>query len=421
MSRKPWLTSKDLIESVKRKINFPISQDTFTENDVLKFANEEMAIAQVPSIMELHEEYFVYSLDVPVTADQKRYPIPDRAIGMKLRDLFVRDEAGNLTELYRTNPDDKAYHQNNLGSTTAKFKYYLEGNDVVLTQSVSPGIGKNLVFSFYLRPNQLVKNDRAAVVVRCVKFINDLGWDLGDQVVINGVTFTAAIATSTSLNEFNYTIGGSELVKVITAQGSFTATMVGNKIAIGVKKQFADISIVITGTGNSYVSTTEQGFQFDQLPETYLELDTGITEDLFLSDCLIDYLQTKPGHKTYSYDQPIPEIFDRTTAIVKYAIADTPENFIIGDYICLSNECIIPQIPPDLHNVLAERATARILAAQGDMISLQATNTKIQEMENRQGNIVLMGHHKRFLEKEPYFLIRHLILIQIRVEDNATI
>jgi len=47
-----------------------------------------------------------------------------------------------------------------------------------------------------------------------------------------------------------------------------------------------------------------------------------------------------------------------------------------------SNQCIIPQIPPELHSGLAERTAARILASLGDMSGLQASNAKIQELES---------------------------------------
>jgi hypothetical protein len=63
-------------------------------------------------------------------------------------------------------------------------------------------------------------------------------------------------------------------------------------------------------------------------------------------------------------------------------------NIQIGDYACVANECIIPQIPPDLHNTLAERTAARILAAIGDTEGLQASNAKLQEIETRQGTIL---------------------------------
>ena len=54
----------------------------------------------------------------------------------------------------------------------------------------------------------------------------------------------------------------------------------------------------------------------------------------------------------------------------------------------MANECIIPQIPPDLHNALAERTAARILAAIGDTEGLGVANAKLQEIEARQGTLL---------------------------------
>jgi hypothetical protein len=73
---------------------------------------------------------------------------------------------------------------------------------------------------------------------------------------------------------------------------------------------------------------------------------------------------------------------------INFTTNDVPNTITIGDYICLSNECIIPQIPPDLHNGLAERTCARILAAIGDDAGVQATMSKIQEIELRQGTLL---------------------------------
>jgi hypothetical protein len=82
---KPYYTSADIIESVKRKIAVPLSQNTFTQLDVLSFANEEMFISQVPSVLQFHSEYFVTYVTIPLFTNVSRYPIPSRAIGQKLR------------------------------------------------------------------------------------------------------------------------------------------------------------------------------------------------------------------------------------------------------------------------------------------------------------------------------------------------
>src|SRR5271165_4150777 len=132
----PWYTSDDIISSIQRKISFPISQNTFTNSDILQFANEEMLIAQVPSVMRYHEEYFVANLSVPLIQNVSRYEIPNRAIGMKLRDIFWQDPQGNLFEMTRVSANDAAFFQRNVGANTEIAKYYFEGNFIVLTPIV---------------------------------------------------------------------------------------------------------------------------------------------------------------------------------------------------------------------------------------------------------------------------------------------
>lgn len=117
---------------------------------------------------------------------------------------------------------------------------------------------------------------------------------------------------------------------------------------------------------------------------------------------LVDFLQTKPGHRTYGYDISVKSVGSvdgssfikvvKTDLFTYYSngfnFQPAIANIQIGDYVCLANECIIPQIPPDLHNALAERTAARILAAIGDTEGLQAANAKLQEIEIRQGSLL---------------------------------
>jgi hypothetical protein len=163
MSYKPWKNSEDLIESVKRKIAFPLSQNTFSEEDILHFANEEMMLSMVPQILSFHEEFFVYKEKYPLVMNKFNYPIPPRAIGMKLKDVFYEDGVGNVFEMTRIDPANKDYYQNDTANQN-NYKYYYENNDIVLAKtSVTPIIGYMRV-EYFLRPNQLVMIDRAATL-----------------------------------------------------------------------------------------------------------------------------------------------------------------------------------------------------------------------------------------------------------------
>ena len=387
----PWMTSNDLIEAVKRKIAFPISQNTFSEEDILRFANEEMFISQVPSVLQYHEEYFVYRVQTPLVSNISRYPIPDRAIGMRLRDLMWSDSSGNYFEMTRINADDKAFFQRNIGANQAIHKFYIENNDVVLTPSVVGSPTGSLNFFIFIRPNQLVKNDRARYIQsfsQDITVINNSAFVAGDKITITIGTQT------TEPTPYNITIS-------VGGTASATAASIATAITA------AGISGVSASSNNEVITCT-----FDDITTSFVALNTaaltissqiGFTVDSDVSGLMtagskVDFLQTKPGHKTYAFDIKTQSA-SGTTIKVKRSdlLTDMATGFgfepqiskiLVGDYICVAGESIIPQLPPDLHNMLAEKTSARILASLGDQAGLAMANDKIKEMEYRQGSLL---------------------------------
>lgn len=376
----PWLTTDALIAAIKRKIAVPISQVTFTEEDIIAFLNEEMMISTVPSVMSFHEEYFVSELKVPIVEGVNKYPIPERAIGSKLRDLFWSDTQNNFFEMTRVSSEDKAYFQDNLGSNQVIHKYYLEGNDIVLTPQMRSNPTGSLCFFYFLRPNQLVKDDQAAIITNFTKYITIDNTTLvaGNKITIDGVDFEATAGIPTG-NQFQ--IGGTSivsatnLVNAITTNGVVTASN-GTPATAVITLKYDDLELVISSNNSSAISIqTAQGIEFDEIPTS------------IVNGSVVDFLQTKPGHRLYDFDITIPNNAI-SGSIISFTSADVPENLIIGDYVCLSNECIIPQIPTDLHNGLVERTCSRILAAMGDQQGLENSMRKIQELEVRQGTLI---------------------------------
>lgn len=377
---KPWLTSDDIIASVKRKIAVPISQVTFTEDDILAFANEEMAISQVPSVMSFHEEYFVTQKDVVLETNKTRYSIPERAIGLKLRDLFMKDASGNLFEMARVSSEDKAFFQRNIGSDNSIHKYYLEGNDIVLNGNGITNPTGSLAFFYFLRPNQLVSNDRAAIVKYFTKtvVVDNTTIVAGDKITIDDIDFTA-VASSPGTNEFEIGVSSivtaTNLTSAINTNGVLLATN-GSPSTATITLKYTDLELVISTSDDVSLNLQDnQGIEFEEVP------------DNITNGSVIDFLQTKPGHRTLNMDVTIGNNSVSGNTI-SFNISDVPEDIVIGDYICLANECIIPQIPSDLHHVLTERTSARILSALGDLQGLQTVNQKIAEMEVRQGTLI---------------------------------
>lgn len=376
---KPWMTSDDLIAAVKRKISFPISQVTFSEDDILRFANEEMMISQVPSVLQYHEEYFVIRTEVPLRPNVSRYPIPERAIGMKLRDMFWSDASGNLFEMTRINSEDKAFFQGNIGAFTPVFKFYIEGNDIILDPKIQGTVTGSLVFFYYLRPNQLVKNERAAIISSFLEKITVDNSSLvaGDTITIDDVVFTA-VAGAPSTDEFQ--IGGTSVITATNLKNTINTNGIASS-----DNGSPSTSIVTLSKSTKMDVTTSNSTALSLSGYDILRFES--VPDNITSGSIVDFLQTKPGHRMRKFDVTIPSNAISVSDIT-FTLGDLPEDLVVGDYICLANECIIPQIPPDLHNGLAERTCARILAAIGDNEGLATINSKLAEIETRQGNIL---------------------------------
>lgn len=379
MAIKPWMTSEDLISAVKRKISFPISQNTFSEDDILAFLNEEMLISQVPSVMSFHEEYYVDTVEVPLLDGISTYQIPNRAIGMKLRDLFYKDQSGNLFEMTRIAEDDRAFFQSDLGANGTIHKFFLQGNNIVLRPQVQFEVTGSLLFVYFLRPNQLVANNRAAIIESFTKkvIIDNSSISAGDKLYIDNTEFTA-VSGVPSANEFQIGVSSiataTNLTSAINANGVLSANN-GSPSTNTVKLSYSNLSLAISSDSLGISVQSLQGIEFNSIP------------DNITNGSVIDFLQTKPGHKIYKYDITLS-----SSAIsgnnIEFNPSDIPSELLVGDYVCSEYECIIPQLPPDLHNGLAERACARILAAIGDQAGLATINQKLQEVEARQGQLL---------------------------------
>lgn len=367
----PWLTSDTLVEAVKRKISFPLSQNTMNEDDILAFANEEMMISQVPSVLSYHEEFFVTVITVPIVGGQSRYPIPNRAIGLKLRDLFYVDTQGSLFEMSRISPEDKAFWQQSNVASNVMAKYYFENNDVVLIPDVSDTATGSLQFSFFIRPNQLVQNDRVATISYFTKTIQVVNASVvaGDTVTVGSVELEAGV---------DFAIGGTSAVTATNLGAALTAAGITNSVnsdVVTVKNTLLSTEVSVSN-GVGFVLQSTQGIQFtDQVP-------SNIT-----AGSIIDFLQTKPGHRILAYDVTIPA-GGVSGDTINLSSSDVPSTLVVGDYVASENECIIPMLPPELHTSLSEKVCARILAAIGQTDEASAINSKLQENEVRTGTLI---------------------------------
>lgn len=398
MASKPFLTSNDLIETVKLNCSFPLSQNTFSSDDILKFANHELFMSQVPSILQYHEDYFSYREVVPLRINRNRYDIPYRAIGNKIYDVYFQDiHSRNLRKLSMVDPGDKTYFQSgestiaeafqgeqhiapivDIGYSTSLLRfYYIESNQIVLSANVGTNIMGSLVFVYYLRPNNLVSDDRAAI---CTNFTKDITVDnttllAGDLVTINNLPYTDFI---TLIAGTDFAIGATSIATAtninaaINLLENYSSTVSSNVVTLNY--EFISTSVTSSNAAALAIETL-QGIQFDQVP-------ANIT-----NGSLVDFIKKKGAHRTYKFDVKLGKAVVSAN-VVKFKPDDIPLDFEIEDYIASQFECIIPQIPSDLHSLLAERTVARVLEALGDQAGLAMANDKISKLEAGQASMV---------------------------------
>jgi len=293
-------TTSDLVEAVKRRGFIPDAQNALDDDDIIKFLNEEMHDSLVALILQYHEEYLVYISALTIIPNKSNYKIPYRALGRKIRDIKYQDNNGNLYPMTRILPEDRNYFQET-GFNPYK-AFYFQGDEIILI----PGIGSlpvgNFIISFFMRPNTLVKEDRACQIVNA-----------------------------------NSTTG---VIKV------------------------------------------------DKIP---LNITVGST---------IDFVEFLPGNKLKGFDIPVLAVDTvNKTITVDPTLTINPANphgplitfltdLVSDDYVNTAGEGVVAQVPTELQSLLAERGAARCLASLGQTESLQNSNQKISELEQKSGALI---------------------------------
>lgn len=378
MGATPWMTTDDLVAAIQRKIAMPIYQNTFSKDDIIAFVNDEFMISQVPNILVLHEEYYVYEKKIQVLNNTPAYPIPDRAIGMRLRDIKYVDQSGNFFDMTQIPAEDKAYFQAAVADSLTVSKFYVQGNDIVLTPLIVSAPTGQIAMYFFIRPNQLVEDARAAIISTFVKTIqitdNSTIQDTQSTVVINGFTYTPVAIATGGLNTF--VIGPDAATTAINLANAIN----GGSLPSTVVAVASTDTVTITSTNGILAWSINNAANCYTFTNTTMVNFTGTVPSNITSGILIDFLETAGGHRIYNYD--ILPVAVSTSSMI-FNDTDLPGRLTTGDYVCQQYESIIPYLPSDLHSGLAERTCARILAAQGDAQGLQMVESKIADIDKQ--------------------------------------
>ena len=187
---KPQYNTEQLIDSIKRRCSVPTSQLTYTDEDFVLLANDELQGEVVPLIMSTRDEYFVDYIDVN-TDSSGIIPIPSQAVGAKLRTVAYVQQTSPLLliNLPLLNLDVVAGVGANFINGLTFTGFYIQDNNICLYPNSSVPTGTQVRIYFYRRSfvlaqpsqyGQIVSIDTGTNTVVLDKLPND--WEVGDKI-----------------------------------------------------------------------------------------------------------------------------------------------------------------------------------------------------------------------------------------------
>jgi len=94
----------------------------------------------------------------------------------------------------------------------------------------------------------------------------------------------------------------------------------------------------------------------------------------------LDFIQANSPNNIIGFDIT-PLSIDSATSSVTFTATDIPKDLQIGDHVSLAGETVVPQLPTELHPILAQRVAVHCLEAMGDAQGQQIAQSRLDQME----------------------------------------
>ena len=103
------------------------------------------------------------------------------------------------------------------------------------------------------------------------------------------------------------------------------------------------------------------------------------TPSTFTTDMKYDLVKADGGFELLAKDVSIPTIVGTT---LTFAVGDIPEDLEVGDYVCLSEQSPVPQIPVEWFPYLAQHTAASLLNSLGDYDAAKKVESRLGTMRD---------------------------------------
>lgn len=357
------LRSSDLIKSVKRRAFIPNDQNTFSEDDFLEIATEKININLMDQLMVARGDYLVYFVDFPLVDGTSEYPLPSRAHGNKLREASIVDENGKtVRELTQISLEEVSDYDTDYSTYSHFDPFYLRNDSLVLIRdNFNPGQAVRMYF--YMRPNKLVLESRAATAGQIVTSFEV------DTISPKIGTITN-ISTEGAFTSVNHGLKSGDTI-VITGTNS-TPSADGTQTVVYIDSNTFNLSgVTITTAGNS--GSWSLATQVVSIPST-------IFPKHFTSNLTYDVVSPTSPNKIKLYDIQ-PNSVNNSLKTISFRTGDVGDKIKKGDYITKSEETIVPNIPTEYHPMLAQMVACHCLEGMGDEQAVTRATKTLKEME----------------------------------------
>lgn len=118
---------------------------------------------------------------------------------------------------------------------------------------------------------------------------------------------------------------------------------------------------------------------------TSIDTATGVVSlqtfpEEFTNIAPMDFIAYRTPNKILKYDIT-PTSANKNLKTVTFDPDSLPSGLIVGDYLAFAEETSVPNLPTELHPILAQRCSVHILESLGDTESLQSAQTRLRQME----------------------------------------
>jgi hypothetical protein len=145
-------TTDDLLAEVRARVAAPSANGLLSSEEILELADQEMRAELASLLIGVRSEYWLTSYTTSVTANTASYRIPDRSLGMGLRDVTLYDASGNEWNLIQVPADKRYFYARNTSNPPRAFT--LENGQVTLLPTPTQS-GYTLRLRYYTTPPTL--------------------------------------------------------------------------------------------------------------------------------------------------------------------------------------------------------------------------------------------------------------------------